>query len=162
MRSNFIFPATFASPLDRSREGQGLDKEIEVEPDKITEEVKEAPKKPRWVIVPDANYKMYLVDLNTYDFDKAPKWDAELDVFFMLYTRHNPTMGQRITLNAGEILRTDFNPNVPTRIVMHGWNNDHQSNVNTLIRDAYLYRGDFNVGDDELRADASFKVYLFR
>lgn len=148
------FPATFASPLDK--------RQNEVEPsDKITEEVREAPRKPRWVIVPDANYKMYLVDLNTYEV--APKWNAETDVFFMLYTQRNPTSGQRISLDANEILtRTDFNPNAPTRFVMHGWNNDHQSAVNTLITAAYLQRGDFNVSNDELRAEAKFKVCLFR
>lgn len=88
---------------------------------------------------------MYLVDLNTYDFDAAPKWNAEHDVFFMLYTQRNPTSGQRITLDADEILRTNFNRFAPTRFVMHGWNNDHQSTVNTLITAAYLQRGDFNV-----------------
>lgn len=132
--------ATFASPLDKNQ--------VEAKVSNgITEEVKEAPKKPRWVVVPDANYKMYLVDLSTYDFEAAPKWNAELDVFFMLYTQRNPTLGQRISINADEILKTNFNRFAPTRFVMHGWNNDHQSTVNTLITSAYLERGDFNVSD---------------
>lgn len=101
--------------------------------------------KPRWTMIPDGDGKMYLVDLNSYDAGKAPLWNVEADVIFMLYTPKNPTVGQKIKIDANVIRDTNFNPDVPTRIIIHGWNNDHKSTVNTLITAAYLLRGDFNV-----------------
>lgn len=96
-------------------------------------------------MVPDADGKMYLVDLDNHVEDITSLWNADQDVFFMLYTQRNPTTGQRITLDANGIRDSYFNVGALTRFVVHGWNNDHQSTVNSLIRSAYLARGDFNV-----------------
>lgn len=83
--------------------------------------------------------------MNTYQAGVAPLFNAENDVFFMLYTQRNPTSGQRLTFNADAIRNTQFNSGAPTRFIIHGWNNDHQSDVNTQITGAYVQRGDFNV-----------------
>lgn len=40
---------------------------------------------------------------------------------------------------------SQYNRNHPTRFIIHGWNNDGGSPVNTLIRQALINRGEFNV-----------------
>lgn len=100
----------------------------------------------RWVMVPDGDYKMHLVDLNTYEpSDAEPFFNAANDVFFVLRSKRNPTNGERIPFNADAIRNTEFNPSLPTRFVIHGWNNEHTSDVNVQISAGYLNRGEFNV-----------------
>lgn len=74
-------------------------------------------------------------------------FDATTDVFFHLYTRSNPTEPHFIYLHdEGRSLNNSyFNSNHSTRVITHGWNNDGTSEVNIVIRDAYLTKGDFNV-----------------
>lgn len=105
---------------------------------------KEDPKH-RWTLVPDGSGKMHLVDLNPYEVEIAPMFNADNDVFFLLFTPRNPTVGQRITFNVNGIRNSQFNSGAPTRFIIHGWNNDNDSPVNRLITAAYLRRGEFNV-----------------
>lgn len=79
-------------------------------------EVKEDDPRHRWVLSPDGDGKMHLIDLNPYyQVDVEPFFNAETDVFFMLYTIRNPTAGQRITFDANAIRNTPFNAGAPTR-----------------------------------------------
>jgi hypothetical protein len=97
-------------------------------------------------MVPDGNSRMHLVDLETYKVDESePFFNADSDVFFMLFTQQNPTSGQRLDFNVDSIRTSDFNPSSPTRFVIHGWNNEYTSDVNLQISSGYLNRGDFNV-----------------
>ncbi|CRK98905.1 CLUMA_CG011978, isoform A [Clunio marinus] len=109
------------------------------------EEVNVDDPKHRWAMIPDGDGRMHLIDLNIYPVDIEPSWNADQDVFFLLYTRRNPTSGERITFNADAIRNTNFNSGAPVRFVIHGWNNDHTSAVNTQITSAYLQNGEFNV-----------------
>lgn len=96
-------------------------------------------------MIPDGDGKVHLIDLNPYHVELAPFFNAENDVFFMLYTQRNRDNGQRLSLNADAIRNTQFNSGAETRFIIHGWNNDGNSPVNTQIKSAYLDRGDFNV-----------------
>lgn len=98
----------------------------------------------RWTLVPDADGRMHLMDLNPIDVQIEPFFNAVEQVFFVLFTRKNSN-GVKIGMNANEIKATTYNPANPTRFIIHGWNNDQNAAVNKLITAAYLARGDFNV-----------------
>ncbi|KAH8306117.1 hypothetical protein KR018_001705, partial [Drosophila ironensis] len=66
-------------------------------------------------------------------------------VNFYLYTRKNPSTGQQIKATEASIDASDFNPNNPTRITIHGWNSNYKDGVNTRIADAWFQYGDYNM-----------------
>lgn len=88
---------------------------------------------------------MHLVDINPIEAEVEPFFNAETDTRFLLFTRWNPSFGQRITWTAASISGTSFNPNNPVRIIIHGFNSGPASSVNVAMTAAYLQRGDFNV-----------------
>ena len=99
----------------------------------------------RWSLVPAADGNMHLVDLNPLEIQTIePMFNAESDVFYLLYTRSNPS-GVRIGMNANGIRGTTFNAAHPTRFLIHGWLNNQTANINVLSTEAYLRRGNFNV-----------------
>lgn len=101
----------------------------------------------RWTLIPDGSGKMHLIDLNPIQGEAIePLFNAQNDVFFMLFTQRNPTSGQRLSTNdANAIRNSQWNSGAPTRFVIHGWNNDAKSAVNIQITAGYVNRGDFNV-----------------
>lgn len=99
----------------------------------------------RWNLIPDGNGQMILVDINPIQAEVEPFFNAETDTIFLLFTRINPSFGQRITWNANSISGSSFNPNNPVRMIIHGFNGGPSSSVNVAMTAAYLQRGDFNV-----------------
>ena len=98
----------------------------------------------RWTLVPDADGRMHLMDLNPIEVQIEPMFNAVNEVFFVLFTRNNRN-GVRIGMDINGIRSTTYNSAHPTRFIIHGWNNDQNAAVNKLITEAYLTRGDFNV-----------------
>ncbi|XP_029055717.2 phospholipase A1 VesT1.02-like [Osmia bicornis bicornis] len=67
-------------------------------------------------------------------------------VIFYLYTKATPSNPERLNLgDVGSVSRSHFDPRKPTKIVTHGWQNTYRSKACTLIRDAFLRNGDYNV-----------------
>ncbi|XP_046627852.1 pancreatic triacylglycerol lipase-like [Neodiprion virginianus] len=67
-------------------------------------------------------------------------------VFFHLYTLDNPSSSQEIYIGDDETLASsNWNSSKLTRIITHGWVNSKNSEACTLIRDAYLSEGDYNI-----------------
>ncbi|ETN66991.1 lipase [Anopheles darlingi] len=108
-----------------------------------------APAADQWTLVPDGDGRLHLVNLNPYNIDETvpePHFTAATDTIFRLYTRSNRNTPQVIGLgDAGSLSASSFNAGHPTRFIIHGWNNDGFSEVNMILRDAWLDRGDFNV-----------------
>ncbi|XP_058839271.1 pancreatic triacylglycerol lipase-like [Topomyia yanbarensis] len=104
----------------------------------------------KWSLLPDANGRLHLASLNPYNIPEAQepenRFTASTDTIFRLYTKLNPTTPQIIALNIVESLTSsNFNPAHPTRFIIHGWNNDGFSEVNTILTNAWMTRGEFNV-----------------
>lgn len=96
--------------------------------------------------MPDNEGRMHLMDLNPIEVEPEPFFNADADVFFLLFTRRNPTVGQRIAFNAAAIRNTNWNNAAPgTRFIVHGFNNDNTSPVNRDITRALLAANDHNV-----------------
>ncbi|XP_037821227.1 phospholipase A1 VesT1.02-like [Lucilia sericata] len=93
---------------------------------------------------------------NWIDMDKAESYlsamrnieDFELTttpVKYYLYTKSNPTSGERIKADAESINGSKFNSSHPTRFVIHGWTQSWLSGMNREIRDAWLSVGEYNI-----------------
>jgi pancreatic triacylglycerol lipase len=100
----------------------------------------------RWALVPDADSKMHLVDLNPIEQPIEPSFVAETDVVFLLFTRTNPTVAQRLVFNdVASVRNSNFNANHPSRFTVHGWNGAPSNPVNVRSNEEYFRLGDFNV-----------------
>ncbi|XP_055709792.1 phospholipase A1 VesT1.02-like [Phlebotomus papatasi] len=100
-----------------------------------------------WAMIPDADGKFHLVNVHEA-LNQEPEnfFNPESDVHFLLFTRSNPISGQTVIRNnAASLANSNFNPNNPTRILIHGWNGSSGSTSNTVVRQAYIRRGSFNV-----------------
>ncbi|XP_065073636.1 pancreatic triacylglycerol lipase-like [Ochlerotatus camptorhynchus] len=99
--------------------------------------------------VRDAKGDMRLVNPNPYsviDTHLEPFFNAETDTVFRLYTRKNPKEGQILKPNeTSSVNSSNFNPQHQTRFLVHGWIQDGNSEMQSLIRNSYLAIGDFNV-----------------
>jgi len=99
----------------------------------------------RWVMVPDTNGFLHLVDLESYEEPVEPLFEPENDMRFLLFTRQNPTVAQEITFDLAVLDASNFNSNNPTHFTAHGWGGSGDAASNTLVRDAFLSIGDFNI-----------------
>lgn len=101
-----------------------------------------------WNLLPDGEGALHMIHANDMFIDDAePRFEAETDVVFILFTQNNPTSGQIIPLNdAAGLANSNFNAANPTRFIVHGWNNDGNSAVNVIIRQGYMdTHREFNV-----------------
>lgn len=86
------------------------------------------------------------MDFNPIVDEIEPFFNPPTDIFFMLFTRRNPTSGQRINQNdANAIRNSNFNSAHPTRFLIHGFNSGQNSGMNIAPTATYLQRGEFNV-----------------
>uniref|UniRef100_A0A182M078 Lipase domain-containing protein n=1 Tax=Anopheles culicifacies TaxID=139723 RepID=A0A182M078_9DIPT len=69
------------------------------------------------------------------------------EIEFRLHTRRDISEeGHRLEPEKVEsLLRSNFNPARPTRIIVHGWLSSKSSPISQSIRDAYLLQWDYNV-----------------
>lgn len=92
----------------------------------------------------DDKGQIYVVDL--WKRPMQPKTESS-DVKFYLYNKKNKFIPEEIPANASDIIlqSPNFNKNKKVLFIIHGWQNDHTSPVNTLIKSAVLDRYDINV-----------------
>jgi pancreatic triacylglycerol lipase len=95
--------------------------------------------------MPDGDGRMHLVDIKLNDVQPEPLFNAEVDTAFLLFTRLNPTIPQRITWTAASISGSNFNPAHQTRVLIHGFNSGPSSGVNIAPTASYLRQDDYNV-----------------
>ncbi|XP_055845363.1 phospholipase A1 VesT1.02-like [Episyrphus balteatus] len=74
------------------------------------------------------------------------KKSKEAKVEFYLYTAEFPNEGHQIYIgDSANLKMSSFNSENPTRIIIHGWQNNYKSDVNTEIREALFSMGEYNV-----------------
>ncbi|XP_062554608.1 phospholipase A1 VesT1.02-like [Armigeres subalbatus] len=117
-----------------------------------------------WSLVPDANGHLHLVNTDPYNLagQEEPElhFNADTQTIFRLFTRSNRDNGHVIQSGNAGSLGGFWNGGRQTRMIIHGWNNNGGSPVNTQIRNAYLDRGDFNVITVDWGAGAQNPNYL--
>ncbi|XP_050089744.1 phospholipase A1-like [Anopheles aquasalis] len=102
-----------------------------------------------WQLVPDGDGHLHLVNTDPFNLgsqdEPAPLFNADADTIFLLFTRNNRNAGHRIMPGNAGTLGPHWNGGRQTRFIIHGWNNNGGSEVNVLLRNAYLDRADINV-----------------
>ncbi|XP_063830081.1 pancreatic triacylglycerol lipase-like [Ostrinia nubilalis] len=103
---------------------------------------------PRFIEFPDGDGNLHTVDL-----EAEPDWELLAEIErnpannqYFLYTRRNSNSAQALIMNdANSIRNSNYNPNVPTVVISHGWLSKQSTSINPAIRDVYLRRNDVNV-----------------
>ncbi|XP_020717837.1 phospholipase A1-like [Ceratitis capitata] len=92
----------------------------------------------------------------------VPHGRAAPKVVFYLYTNQNPTTPDvLVTGDASSLSASHFDKANPTKFIIHGWQSSSDSELNPLIRDAYLSKGDYNIISVDWRKDASSLNYAY-
>ncbi|CAG9811887.1 unnamed protein product [Chironomus riparius] len=99
----------------------------------------------RWTVTKDGEGRMRLIDLNPIVAEPEPFFDPIADMFFLLFTRSNPTVGQRITFDVQSIENSNFIRGGGARFLIHGWGSSSNSGENSFTRNEFLARSDLNV-----------------
>ncbi|CAH1641919.1 unnamed protein product [Spodoptera littoralis] len=95
---------------------------------------------------PGVQYENALLQIAPVDKAKCPYVHAGTDVSFQLYTRHNPTVPQRLALDDDELLfASSIDWNAPTVVYFHAFMEQPEDGSAVLVREAYMQRGDSNV-----------------
>ncbi|CRK90495.1 CLUMA_CG004162, isoform A [Clunio marinus] len=98
--------------------------------------------------LPQFDDKVELQDQNNVNDEQeiSPMFNAATDTRFLLFTRFNPTIGQVVSaFDMSTIQESNYSPARPTRVLIHGWQSNADSNVNVLTTAGYLRNYDVNV-----------------
>ncbi|CAG9796750.1 unnamed protein product [Diatraea saccharalis] len=100
----------------------------------------------RYIWIPDGDDVPQLVDLQE-PADQALLMSRNgANNQYWLFTRQNPTSRQELVNgNINSIRNSNYRGNRPTKVIVHGWNSNGYSNINPMIRDAFLAVEDCNV-----------------
>lgn len=92
-------------------------------------EVLEVPNPPpeqvdaEWVMIPDEDGNLHLVNVISALNEPQPMFHVESGVIFELYTKNNPHHPHILRSDdVASMANSNFDPNIPTRFVAHGWN----------------------------------------
>ncbi|XP_053622889.1 uncharacterized protein LOC128682283 isoform X2 [Plodia interpunctella] len=97
----------------------------------------------RYIWFPDGNRMPSLVDLQAPI--PAANGTASPNVY-LLFTRSNPVNPQVIEIeNASTASNSNYDAKKPLVVIVHGWMSDRHSEINVLVRDAFLEAHDVNV-----------------
>jgi len=92
----------------------------------------------------DGSFKWMSVEELQVIKDNVANTRATGAIKFYLFS--STTAKQEIVLNdANSLKNSKFNKALATRIIIHGWNNNYNSDVNTDLRSAFLATGSYNV-----------------
>ncbi|XP_013194664.2 pancreatic triacylglycerol lipase [Amyelois transitella] len=102
--------------------------------------------KTRFIWLSDGEGVPTLVDLNTPVDEEALASRTGANNQYWLYTRNNPTTAQIITHgNVDSILHSNYVASKPLMVIAHGWTNNGNHQVNTMLTEAFLAAQDVNV-----------------
>lgn len=74
-----------------------------------------------------------------------PSFIVEQDIHMLLFTRANPVTPQALHSNTASIQNSNFNPNLPVKVLVHGWLGSQSIPFNIQVTAAYLRQADVNV-----------------
>ncbi|RVE54444.1 hypothetical protein evm_000929 [Chilo suppressalis] len=100
----------------------------------------------RYVWMPDGEGVPHLVDLHEPVDTAILHGRNGANNQYRLFTRQNPTSHQvLVNGNINSVWNSNYRANRPTKVIVHGWNSNGNSNINPTIRDAFLAVEDCNV-----------------
>ncbi|XP_055916678.1 phospholipase A1-like [Eupeodes corollae] len=97
--------------------------------------------------VPTVDGKFFWMTREQFENEyNHPKERKTVVVEYYLYTPESPETPEQLYIDdVDSLAASSFNKDRPTRFIVHGWQDDSNSDVNVLIREALLQVGDFNV-----------------
>ncbi|KAG6447348.1 hypothetical protein O3G_MSEX004893 [Manduca sexta] len=100
----------------------------------------------RYIWMPDGDGVPHLVDLEEpVDYSLLSSRNGANNQYW-LFTRQNQNSHQVITNgNVNSIRNSNYRANRPTKVIVHGWNSNGNSEVNVMVRQAFLAAQDCNV-----------------
>ncbi|KAL9703740.1 hypothetical protein quinque_007258 [Culex quinquefasciatus] len=119
-----------------------------------------------WALIPDGAGHLHIVNIDpvnipTGEDEIEPHFNPESDVVFRLYTRRNPLHPQLIRWDdPSSIMNSNFNPENPTRFLIHGWIEGEDATLHWVIKDHFMRVGDFNVINVDWGAGAQTINYI--
>ncbi|XP_012531824.1 pancreatic triacylglycerol lipase [Monomorium pharaonis] len=93
----------------------------------------------------DDNENLVKLTLDEVDVQEDKCKEMANCVSFYLYKKGEPNPKQLYVNDENALKNSNFDPMKPTRFITHGWINSRESKSCTLVRDAYLAHGDYNV-----------------
>lgn len=127
--------STSPDPNTNGMSKENISKQLNLTTSKLTGDL---------IYIPDRNGNFYWYNTS----ETRPNVYKIKIIKYFLYTRKNKEEGegQRIFINDKEnVTNSYFNPDHPTRVLIHGFFNDGNSYFGQKVKDAYLYRGEYNV-----------------
>ncbi|CAK1544568.1 unnamed protein product [Leptosia nina] len=98
----------------------------------------------RHIWIPDGDGVSHLVDLQA-SIHKGSSGRGAYNQYW-LYTRKNPQNHQlMVPYDHYSVWSSNYDGYKPTKVIVHGWGSNGDSQLNPMIRDALLATGDFNV-----------------
>ncbi|XP_077292359.1 pancreatic triacylglycerol lipase-like [Arctopsyche grandis] len=96
---------------------------------------------PPYVNIENSYFQLYPVDPL-----KCPNVDLGKYITFELYTRYNPLVSQELKIGDDKLLSNSYiDFSLPTMIYLHAFFEDSNTVSATLLRQAYMIRGDHNM-----------------
>ncbi|XP_059608068.1 pancreatic lipase-related protein 2-like [Phlebotomus argentipes] len=115
-----------------------------------------------WALVPDAEGKFHIVSVQEA-LDEEPEsfFNPETDTHFHLYTQNSPNNFQIVERNnPASLAASNFNPNHPTKFLIHGWGGSPGGGTVRVSREAFFQRGNFNVFSVDWSVGAGSNNYI--
>ncbi|XP_062533323.1 pancreatic triacylglycerol lipase-like [Armigeres subalbatus] len=109
---------------------------------------------------------MHMVNIDPVNIPEGenevePHFNPEADVVFRMFTRRNPVHAQTISWDdPSSISNSNFNPDHPTRFLIHGWVEGQDATLHWVIKDHFMRVGDFNVINVDWGAGAQTINYI--
>ncbi|XP_028161543.1 pancreatic lipase-related protein 2-like [Ostrinia furnacalis] len=104
---------------------------------------------PRFIYFPDGDGNLVKVDLEAkpeHELLRECEKDPHVGNLYLLYTCNNNKTAQILVMNnASSIKKSNYNPSVPSVVIVHGYITNRNSMINMVLRDAFLGRSDVNV-----------------
>jgi len=114
----------------------------------------------RWNVVPDHDGRMHVYDDNPVELEPEPSFNAMNDVIFLLFTRRNPNVGQRITFDMNTVRNSNWIAAQGARFIIHGWQSNQNTALNVFMRRDFLALANHNVVVVDWGAGAQTGNYL--
>ncbi|XP_063829802.1 pancreatic triacylglycerol lipase-like [Ostrinia nubilalis] len=103
----------------------------------------------RFIYFPDGDGNLVKVDLEAepeHELLRECEKDPHVGNLYLLYTCNNNKTAQILVMNnASSIKKSNYNPSVPSVVIVHGYITNRNSMINMVLRDAFLGRSDVNV-----------------
>ncbi|EDS34114.1 hepatic triacylglycerol lipase [Culex quinquefasciatus] len=102
----------------------------------------------KFMLLPNKQGKLELFDRNrVYQIRlESRSYDAAQDVHFLFFSRTNGGKPVKFTIDqVGDLPSHGFRKQLPTKILIHGWMGNSESDVVEPLARAYLEKGDVNV-----------------